>query len=133
MEIEQAKSLLEPKKDADRAWYLDLLDSEKQTLYEEEHLAALLKVLRAVYIVRHQKRIAALKAEADAIRSREGYGAEDYRELLIKNSQIQQETRALNGYKCFFAEPYFARMDVVDPQEGYNSYYIGKRGDVKLI
>ena len=132
MEIEQAKSLLEPKKDADRAWYLDLLDSEKQTLYEEEHLAALLRVLRAVYIVRHQKCIAALKAEADAIRSREGYGAEDYRELLIKNSQISQETRALNGYKCFFAEPYFARMDVVDPQEGYNSYYIGKRGDVKL-
>lgn len=36
--------------------------------------------------------------------------------------------------KCrpFFDEPYFARMDVVDDKEGYNSYYIGKRGDMRL-
>ncbi len=132
MDIEQAKELLEPKKTTDKAWYLDLLDAEKQTAYEEDHLAALLKLLRLVYIARHQKRIAAVKAEADAIRSREDYSAEDYRELLIKNAEIVRETKSLNSYKCFFSEPYFARMDVVDPKEGYNSYYIGKRGDVKL-
>ncbi len=132
MDIDKAKELLEPHKTADKAWYLDLLDGETQVSYEEEHLAALLKVLRLVYIHAHQKRIEALKAEADAIRSREEYGAEDFRELLIKNSKIAQEVKALNAYKCFFAEPYFARMDVVDPQEGYNSYYIGKKGDVKL-
>lgn len=132
MEIEKAIELLKPKKNADKAWYSDLLDGEKQASYEEDRLAALLKVLRLVYLSHHQKRIAAAKAEADAIRSREDYGAEDYRELLLKNAEIAQETRTLNGYKCFFSEPYFARMDVVDPQEGYNSYYIGKKGDVKL-
>ncbi len=132
MDPERVKELLTPRKNADKTWYLDLLDEEKQTLYEEDHLLALLKALRAVYIAPYQKRIAAAKAEADAIRSRENYGAEDYRELLIKNAEIAQETKGLNSYKCFFSEPYFARMDVVDPKEGYNSYYIGKKGDVKL-
>ncbi len=132
MDLEKAQSLLEPHREADRSWYLDLLDEEKQTSYEEEHLAALLKLLRLVYVARHQRRIASLKAEADAIRSRENYGAEDYRELLTTNAEISAESRTLNSYKCFFSEPYFARMDVRDPKEGYNSYYIGKKGDVKL-
>ncbi len=132
MDIERAKELISPHREPDRQWYLDLLDAETQAAYEGERLAALLKLLRVYYISTHQKRIAAAKAEADAIRAREEYGAEDYRELLIKNAAIAQETRTLNSYKCFFSEPYFARMDVVDPEEGYNSYYIGKRGDVKL-
>ncbi len=132
MDIDTAKALLEPKKITDKQWYLDLLDDDVQVSYEEEHLSALLRVLRFAYIARHQQRIAEAKAEADAIRAREDYGAEDYRELLLKNALIAQETKALNAYKCYFSEPYFARMDVVDPQEGYNSYYIGKKGDVKL-
>ena len=33
----------------------------------------------------------------------------------------------IEGFKCFFVEPYFARMDLYDDKEGYNSYYIEKR------
>ena len=38
----------------------------------------------------------------------------------------------METYRPFFDEPYFARMDLIDNKEGYNSYYIGKKGDVRL-
>ena len=129
---EDFKELLNPKKDADKAWYLSLLDEGEQTSYEENHLAALLKALKTLYLARYQRRIAALKREAEGIRAREGYSAADYRAVLEKNAEIAAEYKKLNTYKPFFSEPYFARMDVVDDKEGYNSYYIGKRGDAGL-
>ncbi|MDE7297073.1 MAG: hypothetical protein K2N84_07405, partial [Clostridia bacterium] len=126
------KDKLDPKIDADKAWYLALLDEEKQTAYEEEHLAAVLSCLKSFYVARIRGRILALKAEIAEIRGRESYSAEDYRTILEKNAEIASETKKLNAYKCFFSEPYFARMDVTDEKEGYNSYYIGKKGEVNL-
>ena len=126
------KEKLNPKIQADKAWYLSLLDESAQTAYEEERLAAVLVALKKIYLVRYQKRIAELKEEIAEIKARENYSAEDYRALLEKNAEIASETKKLNAYKCFFSEPYFARMDVTDEREGYNSYYIGKKGDVNL-
>ncbi len=126
------KELIHPHIDADKAWYLALLDGEAQERYERERLAAVLVTLKSVYLMRYQHRIKQLKAEAEEIRSAEQYTAADYRALIEKNAEIAAATRALNSYKCFFSEPYFARMDVVDDKEGYNSYYIGKKGDVNL-
>ena len=131
-EKKTARKLLSPKKNADKAWYLALLDGEKQMSYEKEHLAAVLQVLKAFYIVRIRDRIRAAREEIAQIRSREKYGAEDYRALQEKNAFIAAEQKKLQSYRPFFSEPYFARMDVVDDKEGYNSYYIGKRGDVNL-
>ena len=131
-EKKTARELLSPKKNADKAWYLALLDGEKQMSYEKEHLAAVLQVLKAFYIVRIRDRIRAAREEIAQIRSREKYGAEDYRALQEKNAFIAAEQKKLQSYRPFFSEPYFARMDVVDDKEGYNSYYIGKRGDVNL-
>ena len=131
-EKKTARDLISPKISADKAWYLALLDGEKQMAYEKDHLAAVLQVLKAVYISRIRDRIRQAREEIGEIRSRERYGAEDYRALQEKNAFIAAETAKLNSYKPFFAEPYFARMDVVDDKEGYNSYYIGKRGDVNL-
>lgn len=82
--------------------------------------------------MRHRRAIAEAKKEAERLRARPGYGAEEYRALLETNALIASEYEKMNAYKCFFTEPYFARMDVVDPIEGYNSYYIGKKGDVNL-
>ena len=127
-----ARKSIDPKIDADKAWYLALLDGDQQMEYEKGHLAAVLRVLKAVYIARIQARIRAAKEEIAEIRSREKYGAEDYRALQEKNAFIAAETAKLMSYKPFFSEPYFARMDVVDEKEGYNSYYIGRRGDVNL-
>ena len=131
-EKKTARKLLSPKKNADKAWYLALLDGEKQMSYEKEHLVAVLQVLKAFYIVRIRDRIRAAREEIAQIRSREKYGAEDYRALQEKNAFIAAEQKKLQSYRPFFSEPYFARMDVVDDKEGYNSYYIGKRGDVNL-
>ena len=126
-----AKELIQPKKDADKAWYLSLLEEGEQFAYEEAHLAALLRYLKIFYIARYKRRIDTLKKETQTVKNASDYSAEDYQFLIEKNAEIAAETKKMNAYKCFFAEPYFARMDVVDG-EGYNSYYIGKKGDVSL-
>ncbi len=129
---DSTKKLLNPHKVADKNWYLSLLDEGEQFSYEEEHLHAELIALKYFYISRIRRRIDALKVEIAEIRSHENYGAADYRSILEKEAEIAAETKKLNSYKCYFSEPYFARMDVVDEKEGYNSYYIGKKGDVNL-
>ena len=126
------KERLDPKKNVDKAWYLSLLDEGEQTSYEEEHLDAVLKMLKFFYIANFRRKIAALEGEIAEIRAQDRYSAEDYRAILEKNALISAENKKLNASKCFFTEPYFARMDVVDDREGYNSYYIGKKGDVHL-
>ncbi len=126
------RELLSPKKNADKAWYLALLDGDAQRAYEEEHLDAVLKMLKLAYILRYRRRIAEAKEEIAAIRAREGYGAEDFRAIQEKNAEIAALKSKIDEYRPFFSEPYFARMDVVDEREGYNSYYIGKKGDVNL-
>lgn len=126
------KKKLASKKVADKEWYLSLLDADAQRAYEEEHLKNTLAMLKVRYVGRYCKRISDAKKERDEIRSRKDYSAEDYRALIEKNAEINAETQKLNGYKPFFSEPYFARMDVVDDKEGYNSYYIGRKGDVNL-
>ena len=126
------QQMLSPHVDADKAWYLALLDDEKQTAYEREHLAAVLYMLKARYISRLIEHVRAARAEIESIRAREHYGAEDYRAIQEKKAYIAAEERKIEAYKPFFSEPYFARMDVVDEKEGYNRYYIGKHGDVNL-
>ncbi len=126
------KGRLSPHKEADKQWFLSLLDGEEQAQYEEERLKNVLLALKLFYLTRYRKKIAALKEEIAQIKAGETYSAADYRLVLEKNAEIAAETKKLNAYKCFFSEPYFARMDVVDDKEGYNSYYIGKKGDVNL-
>jgi len=132
MKRKNARVQLNPKIEADKEWYLSLLDEEAQTEYESERLVSVLAALKSFYIARYQRKIGELKSEIAEIRARENYSAEDYRAILTKNAEIAAEYKKLNAYKCFFAEPYFARMDVTDAREGDNSYYIGKKGDVNL-
>ncbi|MDE7158621.1 MAG: hypothetical protein K2N74_03515, partial [Clostridiales bacterium] len=126
------KKRISPKINADKQWYLSLLNEEEQFSYEQTRLQAQLLVLKATYVARYQSKIAAAKEELEELRHRENYSAADYRASLEKTAEINSLTNKLNEYKCFFAEPYFARMDVIDDKEGYNSYYIGKKGDVNL-
>ena len=127
-----AKDLLCPKIDADKAWYLALLDPKAQLAYEKDHLDAVLRMLKICYISRFRRRIAQLREECEALRGKEDYNAEDFRTLQEKKAEIAENIRRMNEYRPYFSEPYFARMDVVDDKEGYNSYYIGKKGDVNL-
>ncbi len=130
--MEEAEKRLSPEIKADKEWYLALLDENAQKTCEEEHLRAVLLMLRRFYLARYMKMIKKTQQDAEALKAEKSYAAEEYCQILELEGQIARLREKIDGYKCFFREPYFARMDVVDDKEGYNSYYIGKKGDVNL-
>ena len=131
MPYEKLLSVLDPKKAGDHDWFLSLLDDEKQRAHEDEHIAAVMQLLRIVRIRAHKNVIKAAKAEIEFL-EREGDNAENYRKIKGLLADIAVEEEKIQAFRPFFEEPYFARMDLIDNKEGYNSYYIGKKGDVKL-
>ncbi len=131
-EIQKLLNSISPHKEPDRQFYLSLLDGEKQLAEEQEHLKSVMLVLKALYINKLKRAIQSAEAERDAINSGPAHTAEDYRRVLQLDSDISALGAKLLTYKPFFDEPYFARMDLEDDKEGYNSYYIGKRGDERL-
>lgn len=129
---EQLIKLIDPKKAGDHAWFLALLDDEKQKAYEDEHIEAVMQTLRLVRIRPHKNAIKRAKEEIAALEKEEDNAAENYRKIQNLLVEIKREEEKTQGFRPFFDEPYFARMDLIDNIEGYNSYYIGKKGDVKL-
>ena len=124
-------ALLDPHKAGDHDWFLSLLDDEKQQAYEVEHLEAVMQMLKRVRIRPHKNAIEDAKQEIAKL-EREGDNAENYRKIKGLLAKIEEEKGKIETFRPFFDEPYFARMDLVDNIEGYNSYYIGKKGDVRL-
>lgn len=126
------KNLISPKKEESKEFMLDLLDAEKQKEYEKSRLAAVMSMLKILYISRLQKRIKECEKEKKEIASSPDYDAEQYARIKELNGIISENRKKRESYRCFFEEPYFARMDLTDDKDGYNSYYIGKRGDEGL-
>ena len=60
---EQLLNLLEPKKSGDHAWFLSLLDEDAQRTYEDEHIAAVMQMLRIARIRPHKNAVREAKAE----------------------------------------------------------------------
>lgn len=131
-DFKTVKNLIEPHKEPDKQFFSELLDSEKQQAYEDEHITAVMSMLKALYISRLRLKITRLKTERDELKKPPDYDAEKYRKVLEINAEIMRLNKKTEEYKPFFDEPYFARMDVTDDKEGYNSYYIGKHGDEGL-
>lgn len=131
-DIKLLKNLIDPHKEPDKQFFLDLLDGDKQRAYENEHIYSVMLMLKALYISKLKGKITAAKAEKQALTSSPDYDAEKYRRVLELNAEISVLRAKVNEYKPFFDEPYFARMDLTDDKEGYNSYYIGKHGDEGL-
>jgi len=131
-DVEKLKNLINPRKNADKQFYLDLLDETKQVQWEDEHISAVLKMLKIAYLSKLSRKIAQAEEEKKEITASSDYNAEKYRRVLELNAEIAECKAKRESYKCFFDEPYFARMDLVDDKDGYNSYYIGKRGDEYL-
>ena len=131
LSYENLISVLETKKAGDHAWFLSLLDDEAQKTYEEEHIEAVMQMLRIARIRPHKNKI---KEARETIQSleKEGNTAENYVKIRNLMAEIEKEEEKINAFRPFFGEPYFARMDLIDNVEGYNSYYIGKKGDIKL-
>ncbi len=130
--LDKLKNLIDPHKKTDKPFFLGLLDAEAQRAYEDERIDAVMVMLKALYINRLKNKIAAAKEERHRLNSAEGHDAGNYRQVLNLNAEINSLKAKMNSYKPFFDEPYFARMDLQDDKEGYNSYYIGKRGDEGL-
>ena len=124
--------LLEPKKSGDHAWFLSLLNDEEQKKYEEEHLQAVMLALKLIRIRPHERLIKSAKQEIAMLEKDKENQAENYRKIKNLLAEITLREEKIDEFKPFFDEPYFARMDLVDNIEGYNAYYIGKKGDVKL-
>ena len=131
-DFEKLKNLINPKKNADKQFYLDLLDDVKQREWEDAHIAAVLSMLKALYLNKLGRQIKEAQEERAALTASPDYDAEKYRRVLELNSQIAVCKQKRQSFKCFFDEPYFARMDLEDDKDGYNAYYIGKRGDEGL-
>ena len=132
LDFNSAKNLIEPHKQPDKNFFLDLLDGDKQTEYERQHISALMFMLKFLYIRRVQIKINALKKQKDDLKKSDESSAEKYKKTLEINAEIARLKGRIEEFKPFFDEPYFGRMDVTDDKEGYNSYYIGKRGDEGL-
>ena len=131
-DIKELKNLIDPHKEPDKQFFLDLLDENKQGAFEEAHLQAALSMLKVLYIGKIKRTIESAKAEIKSLTQSSDYTAEKYQTVLALNAQIEKLSQKLNTYKPFFEETYFGRMDLVDSKEGYNSYYIGKHGDTGL-
>ncbi len=127
---EKWNTLLNPKKAGDHEWFLSLLEEEKQHEYEEEHLVAVLQALKSLRILPRKKAISEAKEEISRLEKEDT--AENYKKIKALLAKIEEEETKIQSFRPFFDEPYFARMDLVDEKEGYNSYYIGKKGDIRL-
>lgn len=132
IDFEKLKNLIDPHKEPDREYFLDLLDGDKQFVYESKRIEAVMKMLRIVRLGKFKAQLNAARAERDGLTRSEDYNAEKYKRVIELNAEILGIKKKTEEYKPLFEEPYFARMDLVDDKEGYNSYYIGKRGDEKL-
>ena len=131
-DFKSLKNSIDPHKEPTKQFFLDLLDADKQWSCEQEHVSAVMQMLKALYIGRLKAKIFAARAEKEQIMNEGEYTAEKYKRVLEINAEIARLKAKTAEYKPFFDEPYFARMDLTDEAEGYNSYYIGKRGDEGL-
>ncbi len=131
LSYENCTELLNTKKTGDHEWFLSLLDDEKQRAYEDAHLQAVMQLLKGLRIRPHK--VALQEAKEEITRLERGDGsAENYRKIKQLMAEIQLKKEKIESFRPFFDEPYFARMDLIDNVEGYNSYYIGKKGDIQL-
>ena len=131
-DIKTIKKILDPHKEPDKQFFLDLLDADKQAVCEDRHINAVMSMLRYIYINKLKAAIDDAKREIAAVMSDPDYNAESYKKVVELKARISSARARIETYKPFFDEPYFARMDVEDDKDGYNSYYIGKRGDEGL-
>ncbi|MBQ9081716.1 MAG: hypothetical protein IJY26_03690, partial [Clostridia bacterium] len=130
--LRQLKKEIDSFRAVDKAWFLSLLDDGAQKAYEDNHLHVLLIMLRYYYLSKERETVRRAQEELAAIRNGEDHSANAYARTLKLNGVISAAYATMEGYKHFFDEPYFARMDVRDDKEGYHAYYIGKKGDLNL-
>ena len=89
-DYQKLTALLEPKKQADKEWFLSLLDEDTQRNYEAEHIQAVLQMLRIVRIRPHKNAIKEMLAEIEQIEREEEKTAENYRKIGLLLASFPQ-------------------------------------------
>ncbi len=56
-DVEKFKNIINPKKCADKNFYLDLLDEDKQRAWEDAHIAAVLAMLKILHLNKLSRQI----------------------------------------------------------------------------
>ena len=95
---EQLKRALDPHKEPDKEWFLDLLDGEKQRTYEDGHMEAVMRMLRLSHIREHRLKIEEAKAEIRRLSEEEEHGAENYRRTGELLALIADAADAIEPY-----------------------------------
>ncbi len=132
LDVKKLRDSIKSKCFTDKQFFLDILNDDKQKYLEEDRIKSVMLLLKVFYINRYKIKIMHAKEEIEEIKKSDDYSAQSYKRVNELYSEIRQYRASMDTYKCFFEEPYFARMDLVDEKEGYNSYYIGKKGDLNL-
>ena len=81
-DIRKLKNLINPKKNADKQFYLDLLDEDKQRAWEDGHISAVLTMLKVLYLNKLGKKIKEAEEEKSALTNSPDYDAEKYLSLI---------------------------------------------------
>ncbi len=129
---EELLNILDSHKNTDKEWFLSLINDEEQNRFEEQRVEAVMQMMRLVRIRPHKRKIIEAQEKIARIEKNRNPSAADVVAMHALSAEIAAETEKMEEYRSYFEEPYFARMDLVDDKEGYNSYYIGKRGDSRL-
>ena len=118
IDFDELKNLIDPRKNPEREYFLDLLDGDKQIEYENKHIDAVMKMLRIVRLGKLKARFNSAKQEREELTRSEDYNAEKYAKVLQINAEICGLKKKMEEFKPLFEEPYFARMDLTDREDG---------------
>ena len=88
---EQLQKLIDPKKAGDREWFLSLLDDEKQKAYEDEHVQAVMQMLRIAHIRPRKNAVREAKEEIARIEKEEKGSAESYPKIQALLAEIKRQ------------------------------------------
>ena len=74
-------SILDSKRTGDKQWFLSLLDESNQFVYENEHMEAVMQMLRIARIRPHKQAIKAAQDEIARLEKDKENQAENYRKI----------------------------------------------------
>ena len=102
IDIKRIKKIIDPHKEPNKQFFLDLLDKDKQEAFEREHIDAVMYMLRAIYINKLKAAIKSAQEQISSLVSVPDYDAESYRRVMGLKAEIAKNRAQIETYKPFF-------------------------------
>lgn len=93
IDIKKIKRIIDPHKEPDKQFFLDLLDADKQENYEREHINAVMVMLRLIYINKLKSAIQDARDEIARISADPDYNAESYKSYVAQSGDFKAQGR----------------------------------------